>query len=293
MGRTRQYAGRVNVIKQIKLGDRWPFAPVVEKNGKLVRDHVLVSGRDEHHPEWRYYLEWYEAGKRRRQAVSNFREVIEAARRKSIEVNAIKAGIIEARQQPQLERITIGQAIDDYLDFTQAHRKKRTHISYRYTLDKLLRQSYRKPFVDQVTREDMLEFMTYCYKLGLGKRTVYDKLVVALQLFKRHGQTNLVKSGDWPDYVDAIRPIYEAEELEAMLEAASERERTLIKFLLCSGFRDQEARFVEWRDIDFRNHVVRVTAKPRWGFTPKNWEERSRARTRGFNGKVAETEEPE
>ena len=61
MGRTRQYAGRVNVIKQIKLGDRWPFAPVVEKNGKLVRDHVLVSGRDEHHPEGRYYLEWYEA----------------------------------------------------------------------------------------------------------------------------------------------------------------------------------------------------------------------------------------
>lgn len=275
MGRARQYAGRVNVIKRIKLGDRWPFAAVVETNGKLVRDHVWVSGKDQHHPEGRYYLEWYEAGKRRRQAVANFGEVIEAARRKSIEVKAIKAGIIEARRQPQLQRITISQAIDEYLDFIQAHRKKRTHISYRYTLEKLLRQSYQKPFVDQVTRQDMLEFMTYCYKLGLGKRTVYDKLVVALQLFKRHGQTNLVKSGDWPDYVDAIRPIYEAEELEAMLGAANERERTLIKFLLCSGFRDQETRFVEWRDIDFRNHVVRVTAKPRWGFTPKNWEERS------------------
>jgi len=58
MGRTRQYAGRVNVIKRIKVGDRWPFAPVVEKNGKLVRDHVRVSGRDEHHPEGRYYLDW-------------------------------------------------------------------------------------------------------------------------------------------------------------------------------------------------------------------------------------------
>lgn len=27
--------------------------------------------------------------------------------------------------------------------------------------------------------------------------------------------------------------------------------------------------------MDFRNNVVRVTAKPLWGFTPKNWEERS------------------
>jgi hypothetical protein len=51
MGRTRQYAGRVNVIKRIKVGDRWPFAAVVEKNGKLVRDHVWLAGKDEHHPE--------------------------------------------------------------------------------------------------------------------------------------------------------------------------------------------------------------------------------------------------
>lgn len=274
MGRTRQYAGRVNVIKRIKVGDRWPFAPVVEKNGKLLRDHVWLSGRDEHHPEGRYYLEWYEGGKRRRQAVSEFAQVVDAARRKSIEVSALRAGIIHSEQEAQPERITIGQAIDEYLDFIKAHRKKRTHITYRYTLDTLLRKSYSKPFVDQVTREDILAFMTDCYKLGLGKRTVYDKLVVVLQLFKRYGQTKLLRSGDWPDYVDAIRPIYEAEELEAMLKIATEREATLIKFLLCSGFRDQEARFVEWRDVDFRNNLVRVAAKRQWGFTPKNWEER-------------------
>src|SRR5579859_1843322 len=275
MGRTRQYAGRVNVIKRIKIGDRWPFAAVVEKNGKLVRDHVRVAGKDEHHPEGRYYLEWYEGNRRPRQAVPDFAEVIEAARRKSIEVNALRAGIIEPESQSEEDRLSIGQAIDEYLDFIKAHRKKRTHLTYRYTLDTLLRGSYRKTFVDQVTRDDILEFMTDCYKLGLGKRTVYDKLVVVLQLFKRHGKTNLLKPGDWPDYVEAIRPIYESEELEALLKAATEREATLIKFLLCSGFRDQEVRFVEWRDVDFRNNVVRVTAKGQWGFTPKNWEERS------------------
>jgi integrase len=30
-----------------------------------------------------------------------------------------------------------------------------------------------------------------------------------------------------------------------------------------------------WLDIDFRNGVVRVTAKPRWKFRPKNYEERA------------------
>jgi integrase len=29
-----------------------------------------------------------------------------------------------------------------------------------------------------------------------------------------------------------------------------------------------------WRDVDARNNTIRVTAKPHWGFQPKNWEER-------------------
>jgi integrase/recombinase XerD len=68
MTRAKQYADRFNVIKRIKLGSKWPFAPVVEDNGRIVRDHVWVAGRDEHHPEGRSYLEWYEAetGDRRR-----------------------------------------------------------------------------------------------------------------------------------------------------------------------------------------------------------------------------------
>jgi integrase len=37
-----------------------------------------------------------------------------------------------------------------------------------------------------------------------------------------------------------------------------------------SGFRDAEGRFATWRDVDFRH----TTAKPHWGFHPKNWEER-------------------
>ena len=65
MARAKHYDDRVNVIKRIKLGTKWPFAPVVEHNGRIVRDHVMVAGQDEHHPEGRYYLEWYEAGRRR------------------------------------------------------------------------------------------------------------------------------------------------------------------------------------------------------------------------------------
>jgi integrase/recombinase XerD len=38
MARARQYAERVNIIKMVKFNGKWPFAPVVERNGRIVRD---------------------------------------------------------------------------------------------------------------------------------------------------------------------------------------------------------------------------------------------------------------
>jgi len=53
--RKHRYGIRVNILKYVKTNEKWRFANVVEKNGKVVRDHVLISGRDEHHPEGTYY----------------------------------------------------------------------------------------------------------------------------------------------------------------------------------------------------------------------------------------------
>ena len=94
MARARQYADRVNVIKMVKVNGRWPFARVVERNGRIIRDHVWVAGQDEHHSEGRYYLEWYEEGRRRRKPVESFDLVLPAARAKSIELSAAKAGLL-------------------------------------------------------------------------------------------------------------------------------------------------------------------------------------------------------
>jgi integrase/recombinase XerD len=153
-------------------------------------------------------------------------------------------------------------------------RKKRTFLTYRYTLDVLLRASYKKKYAEDATRQDAIDFMTYCYEQGLGARTVYDKLVTVLQLFKRHGREKLLEKGDWPSFVDTIRPIYEPEEIMAMFKVATEDEADMLKFFLGSGFRDQEIRYVEYLDLDSKHDLVRVTAKKEWDFTPKNWEER-------------------
>ncbi|HEY7402148.1 MAG TPA: tyrosine-type recombinase/integrase [Candidatus Angelobacter sp.] len=276
----KHYANRVKILKYVKVGDAWRFANVVQQSGRIVRDHVLIAGRDEQHAEGTYYLEWYEVdNRRRRRAVPNFSELIAEARRKSIEVEAMRAGVMAppANVAPGVStaRMPVTTAIDTYLDYVKHNRADRTYLTYRYTLDVLLRQSCATPFVEDISREDILKFMTDCYKLGLGGRTVYDKLVVVLQMFKRYGRTKLIEKNDWPDYVEKIRPIYEPEEIQMLLGNADADEAIFLKFLLGSGFRDREAQHVTWRDLDFHNSVVRVIEKPIWGFKPKNWEERA------------------
>jgi integrase len=203
---------------------------------------------------------------------------LQAARSKSIELNALKAGLLlpsgaAAVREPA--RLTMNAAIDDYLDYIRKHRSLRTYRTYRPILNVLFRTSYTKTYVDEVTREDILKFTSDCFDKGLVPRTVYDRLVTVLQLFKRHGFKGLVEASDWPSYVETIRPIYEPEEIAVMLQHADLDEAILIKFCLVSGFRDREIRYVTWRDVDFRNSVVRVTAKPIWKFKPKNYEERA------------------
>jgi integrase/recombinase XerD len=41
-------------------------------------------------------------------------------------------------------KTTIDDAIDAYLRYVRMQRKARTHLTYRYTLDTLLRESYKR-----------------------------------------------------------------------------------------------------------------------------------------------------
>jgi hypothetical protein len=88
MARAKLHAERVNIIKMVKVAGKWPFAPVVERNGRIIRDHVWVSGHEEHHHDGRYYLEWYEAGRRRWKPVAKFEDLLPEVRSKFIEQDA-------------------------------------------------------------------------------------------------------------------------------------------------------------------------------------------------------------
>ena len=64
---------RVKLLKKIKIstsaGANWTLVPALfDSKGRVRRDHVNVEGKDEVHAEGSYYLEWWEGGKRYREA---------------------------------------------------------------------------------------------------------------------------------------------------------------------------------------------------------------------------------
>ena len=104
MVEAKQYGERVNIVKYVRVEKKWRFAAVVEKQGRVIRDQVWIAHRKEHHPEGRYFLEWYQGGKRRRHSVGGFENVIDGARRKAIELGAIRAGLIRPQEAPPCPR---------------------------------------------------------------------------------------------------------------------------------------------------------------------------------------------
>jgi len=267
----------VKLFKRIKINQKWLLAEALfDSKGRLRRDHVRVQGKDETHSEGSYFIEWWEGGRRYKEAVGpNGVIAADKARMKQAELSAIHSGILPAPAPPpaEPERTTVADALTRYSDYIQYHRSLRTFRTYRPILTSF-RSFCSQPYIDQVEREDLLAFAAQCMKQGQKGKSVYNKLVVLSQLLKQHGRPRVLKAADWPSFVETVRPIYEDSELANLFNTCTPAEETRFKFYLMSGFRDAEGRFVTWRDVDFKHWAVRVTAKSHWGFHPKNWEER-------------------
>ena len=88
------------LLKQIKISGSWAHAPALyDSKGRIRRDHVRVNGSDEVHTEGGYYIEFWDRGKRRREAAGpDAFAAADEARIRQAEVSAMRHGIIPPRR---------------------------------------------------------------------------------------------------------------------------------------------------------------------------------------------------
>jgi integrase/recombinase XerD len=130
-------------------------------------------------------------------------------------------------------------------------REPKTYVAYKLCLE-LFTNNCAKRYVQDAKREDLLAFIRKLYELGWGPRTAYNRAVIVSQLLKTNGITKLLRNRDWPEYVEPIRPIYEEEEIQAILKACDQDERVLYLCYLPTGLRsatlgrEPRARHCSW-----------------------------------------------
>lgn len=99
---------RINILKQVKIGDRWEMRSIPKKANGQPDWNAL--------PEGTYFLEWREAGKRRRSpAGTTVSQALEARRRKHTEREALKLGFLAPRAPAEANRSPLQLSIDRYL----------------------------------------------------------------------------------------------------------------------------------------------------------------------------------
>lgn len=168
----------------------------------------------------------------------------------------------------------IRDAIESYLKNVEPpQREPKTYEEYRLVLYKF-RDTCGKEHLQDIDRDDCRAFMRHLYSIGNEARTVFNRMGIVEQMLKNNGIVGLLKKGDKPKWVGGLREMYQPEDLEALFKACSPDEKVLYMFFLFTGERDKEVRYTTWDDIDFARKSVRVTAKKRLGFKPKDKEER-------------------
>jgi len=131
-------------------------------NGRIKTNCVQIGGREEHHPEGSYYIDWYEGDKRQRRSVGKNALRAEAEYRELEQRFAARAASQKAGLKiiDDAGQIKLADAVTSYLAETQLTKKPKTLAAYTTALDYFL-ESCRKQYVAEIERRDLLEFRAF------------------------------------------------------------------------------------------------------------------------------------
>lgn len=263
----------VNLTKRVKTPSGPRFCPVViSDNGRVKPDVVLVDGKEERHPEGRYYIDWTDGKRRIRKSVGKDAAAAGVARHRQEQILASRAAGLKVVADGSGTTLLNAAAL--YLDEIKAGKKPKTYNAYNKSLEYFL-QSCKKQNIEEIERGDILRFSAYLRDTKkLSPRTVHNKFENVLTFLKSRGIRDLVKKNDWPRFVEDEPEIYEREDLNEFFAACEPDERLWFEFFLMTGMREQEVRHGEWPDVNLTRGVVNVRYKQAYGFSPKGYKGR-------------------
>ncbi len=190
-----------------------------------------------------------------------------------------------------VSRKTVEEAALEYIQRSK-QKSRKTYLGYRTAVN-LFVASCKKTYFNEICRDDMLDFLhdlrtRPSRETGkpIGESTVFNYFLKTMVFLNDRGigkyvaREDWVQKKDWPVNVDKRNKnkkyaTYTEQEVAAMIQVADSVEEALTRFLVGTGFRIGEAAVSEWMDINWEDKTVSVRFKPKFGFKPKDYEERT------------------
>src|SRR6266850_7927852 len=120
---------RVNILKQIRVNNGWKLVSI-PRNRHGRQDWKAL-------PEGGYFIEWYERGKRRREAAGvTTAEALDAVRRKKHQLDGRELGVEGYANEQETKRAPLHLAVKRYLDIVEGLKKPNTLRKYKAVLNR-------------------------------------------------------------------------------------------------------------------------------------------------------------
>ena len=224
-----------------------------------------------------YWLRYAQDGKQRWERVGDWGKVSKAIvllnRRLEKERVAKAYGLVAPSTE---KRLSIPAAVASYIQRKVLTGKRPATIRvYQNTLA-IFKEWCPRLYVDEVTGDDLLDFVDFCKKRGDSERTKFNRFVDVTAFLNFHGKSNLVATNDRPQYTQRLVEAYTQKELDGCYAAVkTDKEKVLLDLLIYTGFRNGEIAHLTWDDITWSKNSIAVKPKPLWNWEPKTHECRS------------------
>ena len=131
-------------------------------------------------------------------------------------------------------------------------------------------------YVDQLSSDHMDRFQVALRDRGMSDRTIHNRHSNARAFLKFCGLDVKKLAGDKrPRFEKAMPEVYTPEEMAELFKAVTDPRLALtFEIMLKCGLREQEAMYLEWKNIDMRKRVIRIKKNEEFGFKVKDHEER-------------------
>lgn len=227
-----------------------------------------------------YYLRYFCPTRNRRvweHAGDDLTEAIRLADQKEGFLQAKSAGVPVAEPRND-NRVRIDDAIEEYFANLAAQGKDpKTIRAYRVAIDQF-RQSCPKVYVNEVKKQDLLNFMAWLRRQprkprrsGDPNRTFFNKTGHVVVFLKAYGVSRILKKSEYPRFNPKPVEYYSADQVKALYAAAKgDEERFTLDYFLKTGVRDGEAGHALYTDV--KDGFLYIAEKPEWNWHPKHWQ---------------------